>query len=187
MMDDDDQDGRPPRARSCDLAAQRIPSDDYSSELTFEEPRLPPPTLPSVEPQSKAKESDESTPVLPAAHKNTVPDPKLSEATRSDFQDDDAKTTIPATGREIQTPRAPAGSRRRSVSEPAAADNNKAQKTMRKSGKHLEAKVCPLPPPSWHSEAADRQHRQAMILEMYVTRSLEFFRSLVSDVSLPYC
>jgi hypothetical protein len=57
-------------------------------------------------------------------------------------------------------------SRRRSVSEPGAA--NPKHKTMRRSGKHLEAQVCPLPPPSWHSEAADRHHRQAMILEMYV-------------------
>jgi hypothetical protein len=67
-------------------------------------------------------------------------------------------------------------SRRRSVSEPGAA--NPKHKTMRRSGKHLEAQVCPLPPPSWHSEAADRHHRQAMILEMYVLPRLAASRLL---------
>ena len=40
-------------------------------------------------------------------------------------------------------------------------------KTKRRSSK-LEGENRGLPPPGWHSEAADKQHRQEMILEMYV-------------------
>ena len=43
----------------------------------------------------------------------------------------------------------------------------KTGKTRRRSSK-LEGENRGLPPPGWHSEAADKQHRQEMILEMYV-------------------
>jgi len=43
----------------------------------------------------------------------------------------------------------------------------KTGKTKRRSSK-LEGENRGLPPPGWHCEAADKQHRQEMILEMYV-------------------
>lgn len=36
----------------------------------------------------------------------------------------------------------------------------------RRSGREIEGGGRGLPPPSWHSEAADRPHRQAMIVEV---------------------
>lgn len=38
----------------------------------------------------------------------------------------------------------------------------------RRRSREIEQGARGLPPPSWHSEAADRPHRQAMIAEMYV-------------------
>lgn len=39
----------------------------------------------------------------------------------------------------------------------------------RRIGREIEQGGRGVPPPTWHSEAADRPHRQAMIAEMYVT------------------
>jgi hypothetical protein len=173
MIDDDDEDACPARARSCDteLAKERTPAtNEHPCEPVFEVPGMPPPTsFSGGESKDDNKASGISTPVLPAADKDTVPDPKLSDPIRSDIGDDKASVAMMPAAR-----LPPAGSRRRSVSELTATDNNKSQKTMRNSGKHLESIICPLPPPSWHSEAADRHHRQAMILEMYVPHSLMF-------------
>ena len=42
-----------------------------------------------------------------------------------------------------------------------------------------------IAPPAWHSEAADRQHRQDIILEMYVATCLTQYISRGSDLTHP--
>lgn len=42
----------------------------------------------------------------------------------------------------------------------------------------MEGENRGLPPPSWHSEAADKHHRQQMILDMYVHSGFWFLLSL---------
>lgn len=48
----------------------------------------------------------------------------------------------------------------------------------RRSGREIEGRFRGLPPPRWHSDAADRPHRQAMVLEVYVTQVYLFYLAL---------
>lgn len=55
-----------------------------------------------------------------------------------------------------------APSLRRSTSEPAASSNRRRRSDRRE----IEGCVPSVPPPTWQNEAADRPHRQAMIIEV---------------------